>query len=425
MNVATEQSLNILFVAPYVPNLIRVRPYNLIRSISERGHRVTVAALYANEREQQDGEKLREVCHAVHLYPIKLVQSLWNSVQALPTRKPLQFTYSWSPQVAAELEKLVLQAAENDPFDVIHVEHLRGATYGLHLKNTLGEKCPPVIWDSVDCISLLFRQSSVGSKSIAKRVISKFELPRTENYEGWLATQFDHVVVTSSMDKKALAALMPHNSPISSISVLANGVDLDYFHPDESVNREAAMLVVSGKMSYHANVSMGVHLVQNIMPIIWARNPDAQVYIVGKDPPRELLALGQNPAVHVTGTVEDMRPYLHRATVALAPITYGAGIQNKVLEAMACGTPVVCSPQAVQALRIVPGRDVLVAKEPIAFAEAVLDLVRDPARQHAVGAAGRAYVESHHKWPEIAIQLEGVYLNAVSASERIIKGNAL
>ncbi len=419
MNVDTMRPLNILFIAPYVPNLIRVRPYNLIRAISERGHRVTVAALYTSERERQDAEKLREVCHAVHAYPISLVRSLWNCVRALPTRSPLQSVYSWSPQFAAILEKMV----QKDAFDVIHVEHLRGANYGLHLKKQLGEKCPPVIWDSVDCISLLFRQSSVGSKNLLKRMISIFELPRTENYEGWLATQFDHVVVTSSMDKKAMAALMPHDSPISSISVLANGVDLDYFHPDETTPREPATLVVSGKMSYHANISMAIHLVQNIMPIVWARNPDAKVYIVGKDPPREIMALAQNPAVLVTGTVDDIRPYLYRATVAVTPITYGAGIQNKVLEAMACSTPVVSTPQAVQALRIVPGRDVLVAKEPIAFAEAVLDLVRDPSRQRAVGAAGRAYVEAHHKWHEIALQLEGVYLNAVMASERTAKGN--
>lgn len=422
MNVDTLRPLNILFVAPYVPNLIRVRPYNLIRAVTERGHRVTVAALYTSERERQDAEKLRKVCHAVHAYPISLARSVWNCARALPSRKPLQAVYAWSPQFAAALEKLVLEADGEDAFDVIHVEHLRGANYGLHLQEKLGEKCPPVIWDSVDCISLLFRQSSVGSKSLPKRMISIFELPRTESYEGWLATQFDHVVVTSSMDKKALAALMPHNSPISSISVLANGVDLDYFHPDERVEREPATLVVSGKMSYHANISMAVHLVQNIMPIVWARNPDAEVYIVGKDPPREVQALAQNPAVHVTGTVEDIRPYLYRATVAVTPITYGAGIQNKVLEAMACGTPVVSTPQAVLALRIVPGRDVLVAKEPIAFAEAVLDLVRDPSRQRSVGAAGRAYVEAHHKWPEIALQLEGVYMDAVMTSERTSKG---
>jgi glycosyltransferase involved in cell wall biosynthesis len=163
---------------------------------------------------------------------------------------------------------------------------------------------------------------------------------------------------------------------------------------------------------------MAVHLIHNIMPIVWARCPDARVVIVGKDPTREVQALAQNPAVVVTGTVEDIRPYLYQATVAVTPITYGAGIQNKVLEAMACATPVVSSPQAVSALRVVPGRDVLVAQEPIAFAEAVLDLIRDPQQQRAVGAAGKAYVEAHHKWPDIAMQLEGVYHNAVSAAAR-------
>lgn len=411
------RSLNVLYVVPYIPNLIRVRPYNLIRNLAERGHRVTVAALYTSERERQEAEALAKFCHQVRAYPISFFTSLWNSLKALPTREPLQAVYAWSPQFAGELARMAAGSGD-DRYDVAHVEHLRGANYGLYLKDQLKENCPPVIWDSVDCISLLFRQASVGSKSLPKRMISRLELPRTEYYEGWLAGQYDHVVVTSSADKKALAALMKPGSAISHISVLPNGVDLDYFRPDERTAREPATLVLSGKMSYHANVTMALHLVQNIMPIVWARCPDAKVYIVGKDPTREVQALAQNPAVVVTGTVDDIRPYLYRATVAVTPITYGAGIQNKVLEAMACATPVVSSPQAISALRVMPGRDVLVAQEPIAFAEAVLDLLRDPQRQCSIGAAGRAYVEAHHRWPDIAMQLEEVYLNAVNAAER-------
>lgn len=413
--------LNILYIVPYIPNLIRVRPYNLIRSLAERGHQVTVAALYTNERERQEAEDLKKYCREVKAYPITLTRSLWNSARTLFTRLPLQSEYAWSPQFARELSALVKTGGAAGLFDVIHVEHLRGAKYGLYLKTELGAACPPVIWDSVDCISLLFRQASIGSRSLPKRLISRIELPRTEAHEGRLAEQFDHVVVTSSTDKKALAALMTPGAPISSITVLPNGVDLDYFCPDEKVEREPGTLVISGKMSYHANISMALHLTQNIMPIVWARCPDARVYIVGKDPSREIQALAQNPAIIVTGTVSDIRPYLHRATIAVTPITYGAGIQNKVLEAMACGTPVVSTPQAVSALRVVPGRDVLVAQEPIAFAEAVLDLLRDPERQHKIGAAGRAYVEAHHKWPEIAVQLEGVYLNAVSAAGKALE----
>jgi polysaccharide biosynthesis protein PslH len=413
--------LNILYVVPYVPNLIRVRPYNLVRSLAERGHCVTVAALYSNELERREADELRQAVFDVKAQPLSRLRSLSNALLALPSRSPLQAVYCWTPQFAQMLVDVVRSAEPR--FDVIHVEHLRGANYGLHLIKELSGpgECPPVVWDSVDCISLLFRQASAQSHSLQKRLITWLELGRTEYYEGWAAGQFQHVVVTSSNDQKALAALMPAGTSISAISVLPNGVDLDYFQPDESITREPATVVLSGKMSYHANVAMALHLIQDIMPIVWARRPDAKVVIVGKDPPREVLALAQNPAVTVTGTVEDIRPYLNKATMAVTPIMYGVGIQNKVLEAMACATPVISSPQAVSALRLVPGRDILVAQEPIAFAEAVLDLLQDPPRQRQIGEAGRAYVESHHRWPTIAAQLESIYTNVAGLAGTILE----
>jgi len=111
----------------------------------------------------------------------------------------------------------------------------------------------------------------------------------------------------------------------------------------------------------------------------------------------------------VTGTVKDLPPYLQQATVAVAPIAYGVGIQNKVLEAMACATPVVTTPQAVSALEVCSGEDVLVAQEPGEFADAVLSLLYDQQARQRLGQAGRLYVEEHHKWDSIAGQLVGIY----------------
>jgi hypothetical protein len=120
--------------------------------------------------------------------------------------------------------------------------------------------------------------------------------------------------------------------------------------------------------------------------------------------------------VTVTGIVPDIRPYLRRATLAVAPVPYGAGIQNKVLEAMACGTSVVASPQAISALAIQPGRDLVVAEGVEGFARAVLALLDDPARRAELGQAGRAYVEAHHAWDAVAAQLVGIYQAAIGSS---------
>jgi glycosyltransferase involved in cell wall biosynthesis len=169
-------------------------------------------------------------------------------------------------------------------------------------------------------------------------------------------------------------------------------------------------------MSYHANVSAAVHLVQTIMPLVWAQRADAEVWLVGKEPAPEVRALASTRVI-VTGGVDSMAAALQAATVAAAPITYGAGIQNKVLEAMACATPVVASPQAVSALEAVAGRDYLPGATPAEFAASVLALLDNPHLRAQVGEAGRAYVEDHHTWGAAAERLEALYL-APARTER-------
>jgi glycosyltransferase involved in cell wall biosynthesis len=240
-------------------------------------------------------------------------------------------------------------------------------------------------------------------------LITQFELRRTERYESWLLSQFNQVLVTSQADKEAFIKLTNSQTENWPISVLPNGVDLEYFTPNTDVKRELATLVISGKMSYHANVSMVMYLYKSILPLIWEQDPDMKLWIVGKDPPQVIRDIGDHPAITVTGTVDDIRPYLRQATVAVTPLTYGAGIQNKVLEAMACGTPVVTTPRAVSALNVRPGEEILVAQEPHEFAKKVLALINDPEYQRKVGQAGRQYVEKDHHWGHVAQQLEGIY----------------
>ncbi len=403
--------MNILFVVPYVPNLIRVRPYNLIRILGARGHRVTVFTIWDTPQEQTEIKKLQQECYAVHASPMPRWQSLVNCLAALPSRTPLQAVYSWQPRLAKQMTASLLE--EN--YDVIHIEHLRGSRYGLHLLKEIKKtgRRIPIIWDSVDCISLLFLLASKRSQNILRRLITRLEVKRTEKYESWLPVQFDRVLVTSLVDKQAMLDLFPPSSPRPNIEVLVNGVDLDYFHPDNSVNRDAATLVVSGKMSYHANVAMVGYLVQQIMPRIWNTRPDVRLQIVGKNPPRELMVLGENPLISIISNVPDIPPYLQRATMAVAPILYGVGVQNKVLEAMACATPVVSTPQAVSALQIEAGKEVYVAQEPESFTMAVLKLLADPQERERLGQAGRTYVEQHHNWASIAKQLELFYMRAL------------
>lgn len=404
--------MRILFVVPYTPNLIRVRPFNLIRFLAEKGHEVTVATLTTGEEEEADARALGAYCERVVSRPLPRWQSFLNCLLALPTKKPLQAAYCWQPALARDIEELIGADGRGRLFDVAHVEHLRGARYGLHLMQASHDRLP-IVWDSVDSISYLFRQATVRSRSRSGRWMTRLELKRTERYEAWLLRQFRHILVTSPMDKRAFCSVVADSARRASITVLPNGVDLSYFRPAQNVERDDETIVVSGKMSYHANVTMVLFLVGEILPLVWARRPGVKLIVAGKDPPKELLELQEHPGVNVTGTVPDIRPYLRRATVAASPIQYGTGIQNKVLEAMACKTPVVATSQAVSALATEPGRDLLVADDAQNFARAILSLLEDKSRREAVGAAGYQYVTAQHDWERITDRLVERYQTAI------------
>jgi glycosyltransferase involved in cell wall biosynthesis len=200
--------------------------------------------------------------------------------------------------------------------------------------------------------------------------------------------------------------------------VVPNGVDLEYFTPNVGP-REPATIVFSGKMSYHANATAALHLVHHIMPHVWEHVPQANIIIAGSAPTAAVKALGRDfaPRVQVTGYVPDLRPFLQSATVAVAPITYGAGMQNKVVEAMACATPVIASPRAVSALYVTAGAEVLVAENPAEFAAALVRVLQDEALRRQLGTGGYEYVSRNLRWTAVADQLDAIYAEVVQGAD--------
>ena len=430
--------MQILFVAPYVPNRIRVRPYQLLRALVRRGHNVTLLAVHSSEEERSSLDELSGLGVNVHGFYLSVWRSAINCALSLRSGRPFQSDYSWSSQLASQLQQLI----ETGEYDVIHIEHLRGSRYGLHFKqehlfdveNTTHspKQNLPIVWDSVDCISHLFERAASGSRSLKGRLMTRAELGRTRVYEGRLVNLFDKVLVTSSVDRSSLLGLAADYANANSnaaddaidkhlehkVTVLPNGVDLDYFDMN-GATRADAQIVFSGKMSYHANITAALYLVEEIMPLVWAVKPDVDVFIVGKNPTTAVQALAADRRVTVTGEVPDIRRYLQQATISVAPMPYGAGIQNKVLEAMACGAPVVASPQAVSALSIEPERECIVADGAEAFAHAIIELFDSPARQDSIRRAGRFYVETHHAWDEIGAQLEDIYASVLTDGQLV------
>jgi glycosyltransferase involved in cell wall biosynthesis len=327
---------------------------------------------------------------------------------ALPSKIPLQSVFSWNPHLQADLTHW----QRHKGYDLVHVEHLRGSKYGRIVKSMFPEL--PVVWDSVDCISHLFEQTSAQSRSPVGKLISTLDLKRTQRAEGELTCLFDHVLITSQADKEALLRLAPSRRDVSPVSVLPNGVDLEYFQRNTDQPRDTETILFSGKMSYHANISMVDYLVAEIMPRVWVKRPAVKLMVVGKDPPRKIRELAQNPLIEVTGTVDDIRPYLWKGTVAVVPLVYGAGIQNKILEAMASATPVVTTSSAFSSLRAMQGTDSLVADTAEDFSAAILRLIENPALQREVGQAGLGYVNKYHNWNKVAAELVAVYESTIN-----------
>lgn len=392
--------MRILYLTPYLPSPVRVRPYQFIRHLAALGHEVTLVCLAARGEEPAARAELRRWCHEVVVVPGTARQAAWQALRAIPSTQPLQVAYGISSALGAAARQRA------DWCDVVHVEHLRGSSYGAALRGY------PCVLDAVDCISLLFERVLRQSHSLAGRARALLDLARTRKAEGRYGALFRQIVVTSAEDRWALRQLQDARCPAPQIDVIPNGVDLAAFSPAPERMREPATLVLSGKMSYHANTTAALWLGQVIMPLIWRERPDVRCLIVGRGPTAAVRALAADQRITVTGDVPAVAPFLQRATLAVVPLRYGVGIQNKALEAMATATPVVATPQAACALDVVPGYEMMLAATPAHFAATVLELLGNQTARHALGEAGRHYVERNHDWHHSAERLVKCYAQA-------------
>src|SRR5688572_6705355 len=154
--------LRILFISPYLPSLIRVRPYNLIKHLAQQGHHLTLLALEPPGEDTSGLEKLRDWCQELRVVPLPRWRTLWNGLQVLPTSTPFQAAYARSPELAQLIRQTLAQAS----FDVVHIEHLRGAEFGGAVKGA------PVVFDSVDSITLLFERVLAAGPNLSKRLMA-------------------------------------------------------------------------------------------------------------------------------------------------------------------------------------------------------------------------------------------------------------
>ena len=181
-------------------------------------------------------------------------------------------------------------------------------------------------------------------------------------------------------------------------TVIPNGVDTEYFRRDVLGLPQSFEIVFLGRMDYFPNVDGIVHFTNEIFPLVRRQIPSAMLRIVGSSPVREVRNLARLPGVSVTGSVPDVRPYLSNAVTAIAPLRIARGTQNKVLECMAMGVPVVTTPEVAKGVQAVPGQHLLVASDSKVFASQVIDVLQKTELRNALSVAGRLQVETSHSW---------------------------
>lgn len=411
--------MRILFVAPYPLSRVRIRAYSFVSYLSSIYY-VKVLVLCTGKRELADAQTCRDNGFIVDAVEERRSIQYLRALRALCSRVPLQVAFvaapAWRSAIEAELS--------SGHYDLLHVETLRAL-------GALPPHLPiPVVCDMVDCMSHLYELGARAGATTMMRTIGMIEASRVRVYERAQFGRFSHILVTSEQERQRLLHLLDWNCynncawdgnkkfcrgwqrQRQEISVLPNGVDQFYFKVYRGP-RQAETLVFSGKMSYHANVAAALHLVEHILPLIWRKRPSVRLVLAGCDPPGILRRLARNPRIELTGYVPDLRPYIAQAQVAVCPLPYAVGIQNKVLEAMALCTPVVASSCAIAGLQAVAGRDLLVADHPDAFAAAVLHLLDcQPLRQRLV-SCGLDYVATNHNWESLIQKLTAVYKQAL------------
>jgi sugar transferase (PEP-CTERM/EpsH1 system associated) len=389
--------MRVLFITPYVPSRIRVRSFHLIRSLA-RSHEISLVALLCDAYEQQLVREIQQYCVSVDLISLSRWQGYANCLCALPSLLPLRVAYYQSQQ----LIRCIAQVIQERDIELVHGELIKVVPA---LQSVLDQRRIPVIYDAVDCISSYLQQSWLATRNPLQKAFLYAELLKMCSYEPRALRGFEHVTITSAFDKERLVKL---GVAPQQIHVLPNGVDTTYFAlPREP--RQEDTLVFCAKLDYAPNAQAILQFCQAVLPRIWRRRPQVRLTIVGNNPPPAVRALESDERIVVTGYVEDIRPYLGSATVALAPLLVAAGMQNKVLEALSMATPLVATPAACRSLQVKDDVHLLIAQEADAYADAVLHLLENPWLAQRLGQAGRAYVERHHSWMSTAMQLNELY----------------
>jgi hypothetical protein len=398
-SLAGRRILYVTHRFPFPPNDgARVRAFHAIRHLAG-ANAVTVVAPVRSTAEAAQVDALAALGVEVRTVQLGRAAALARTVANAVAGRSASRGYFDSPGLRAELRALARQR----PFDLAVVHCSAVAHYAAELP------VPVKVLDFVDMDSRKWLDYRRFAGPLHRSVYA---------WEGWslgrlerrMARRFDLCLTTTAHEDATLRAIA---GPVAR-AVVRNGVDLDHFRPAGAAC-DPDRICFLGRMDYFPNEQAMVGFCHDVLPRLQAVRPGLRLSIVGADPGPRVRALARLPGVEVTGRVPDVRPYVQRAALTVAPLLIARGTQNKILESLAMGVPVVASGLACRGVDAEVGRDLLRADGPAETAEQVLGLLDDPDTRARFAANGRRLVERRYSWTATMESLEAHLAAALAA----------
>lgn len=373
---------------PWPPNRgDKIRSHHILRKLM--AHAPVNLVCFADD----EGEAAEESDMKHSLASVQIVQrtkSNWQAgIEALITAKPVSLTSFGSGEIRDYVETIL----STRPIDCIFVFSGQMAQF------IPADYTGRVVMDFADVDSAKFESyADTGSGPMAW--INRREGKLLRAFEQKVAKRSDYALFVS----EAEAQLFRQRSGLDAgkVKAVGNGIDLDFYDPDKASaitsHKDGPLIIFTGQMDYRPNIDAVVSFSGEVMPEILEHYPYAKFAIVGRAPTDEVARLDGMNGTFVTGSVDDIRGWLKGADIVVAPLRIARGIQNKVLEAMAMGKPVVASVAAAQGIDAVDGQHFHIAKGPQHEAELVCDLLSDPRKAKAIGDNARSLIRSAYSW---------------------------
>jgi glycosyltransferase involved in cell wall biosynthesis len=387
---------------PYPLTSGYLRHYFLIRGLSER-HEVTLLSMVGRSFEAKHREALAPYTSRV----LTFGTPGGRRSRAKKVLAALRSAFTGGDREVEQMRSAVARCLAEERYDVVLFSGKRT------FPAIAGVRGVPVVADICDATSVRIRgrMKHCGPGRLPALWLEYLQVRAVERR---LVRRASGLVFASARDREALVG--PHATNGSRGTIVPNGVDLGTWTRTSSA-RGLDTVVITGAMDYAPNADAALHLIEDILPIVRRSCPSARLIVVGRDPLPRLREAGRRHDAIVTGLVPDVRPYLEEATVFAAPLRFGAGIQNKLLEALAMGVPVVASPLAADGLRTEDGDvpPVAVARTAEEHARCIVEALVAARQDRAPDADGRRYVERHFDWSRGAGKLEGIMTRLAEA----------